>query len=151
MRTATSLRLGWTLALCGIAGIALAAPVVKENAVFWNPGGKVDFRATVNGIHEVQADNPMPGLHLDIKANGHALDVYVAPMDFVLKYGIKISKGQDIVVKGMQAAGETGVVAAYEVTVGRYDAGIHIFHEEATYYMRNDAGPFWTETNGPDI
>ena len=31
----------------------------------------------------------MPGLHLDVNVKGVLTDVYIAPMDFVVKYAIK--------------------------------------------------------------
>jgi hypothetical protein len=126
----------------GVAGLALAATGPKEPVLV--AGGTADFMTTVNAIREVPAGNPMPGLHIDAKVNGRALDIYIAPMDFVLKFGIKVAKGNDIHIVGTLIKGaETDVVLAREIETGVATASG--FRPKLTIYLRNDDGPFWVD------
>jgi hypothetical protein len=132
----------------GVAGLALAGTGGPKEPVL-NPGGPVDFLTTVIAIREVPAGNPMPGLHIDAKVNGRALDIYIAPMDFVMKFGIKVNKGSDVhIVGAMVKGGETDLVLAREIETGiATSAG---FRPKLTIYLRNDDGPFWVDnTLGP--
>jgi len=141
----------WTMVLCGVAGIALAVPVVaKDQAAVLNPGGPVDFFATVSALREVPVGGELPGLHLDVKVKGHTMDVYVAPMDFVAKYGVNLAKGDEVHVVGMQT--ETNVVLARQITTGTFDnspRGGGAFRADTTVYLRGDDGPFWVEEVKP--
>ncbi|HWE53650.1 MAG TPA: hypothetical protein VG273_27925 [Bryobacteraceae bacterium] len=145
------MRKGTVLAVFfGVAGLALASPgALKEQAVVVTPGSTADFMTTVNAIREVPAGNPMPGLHIDTKVNGRALDIYIAPMDFVMKFGIKVAKGNDIHIVGAVLKGaEADVVLAREIETGiQTTTG---FRPRLTIYLRNDDGPFWVDnTVGP--
>jgi len=125
----------------GVAGLALAGgpkvPVV-------NTAAPVDFMAPVNAIREVPAGNPMPGLHIDAKVNGRALDIYIAPMDFVMKFGIKVNKGDDVHIIGNEAKTvDADVVLAREIETGIMTT--HGFRPKLTIYLRNDDGPFWVD------
>lgn len=141
----------WTVALCGAAAFALAAPVMAKDIVL-KPGGAVDFYATVNAVREVTVGNPMPGLHLDAKVKGRMMDIYIAPMDFVAKYGIKVSKGDEVRIVGQVTLGEAEVVLAREITTGKFDDKAGFFRETLTTYLRNDDGPFWEESRpGPGL
>ena len=94
----------------------------------------------------------MPGLHLDVKVNGQALDVYIAPMDFCRKFDVKVEKGDEVIVAGTQlqaVAGEPVVVLAREITTGIHDAKTGTFHPTLTVYLRNENGPFWVEPAAP--
>ena len=136
-----------TLIVCGVAGIALALPVkAQDRAAPSSPGATVDFIGTVTAVREVAAGKPMEGLHADVKVDKVTFDVYLAPMGFVRKYGIKVSKGEDLRVTGVRAkVGGAEVVLAREVTNGFTDARNGRFHAELTVYLRNDDGPMWIE------
>ncbi len=142
----------WNVVLCGVAGIALAVPLAaKDHTQVFNPGGPVDFFATVSAVREVPAGNPMAGLHVDVKIKGRVMDIYVAPLDFVAKYGVKIAKGDEVRVVGVQEM-EGNVVQAREITTGSFDnspRGGGMFRADMTIYLRNDDGPFWMEAPGP--
>jgi len=72
------------------------------------------------------------------------MDVYIAPMDFAVKYGIKISKGDNVHIVGAQvSSSEADVVLALSITTGSIDRKTGIFHEDMTIYLRNDDGPLW--------
>ena len=140
----------WTTVLCGVAGFALALPAVAKDQTAVNPGATVDLVATVSAVREVPAGNPMPGLHIDAKVKGRILDIYIAPMDFVAKYGVKIAKGDEVRVIGTQTKlGEAEVVLAREVTTGSFDNKAGAFHADLTVYLRNDDGPFFQEELQP--
>jgi hypothetical protein len=98
-----------------------------------------DFHVTVIAVREVPVGNPMPGLHLQAKVKGRMTDIYIAPVDFAAKCGVKVSKGDQVHIVGSQMrSGEADVVLAREITIGSYANG--------TYYLRNDDGPLWEET-----
>jgi hypothetical protein len=133
----------WTFVLCSVAGLAATAPAAaKINA--WNTGTNVDFYATVSIVREVPAGNPMPGLHLDAKVDGRLIDIYVAPMDFVMKYGVKLLKGDELHVLGIVDE-DARKILAREITTGTYDEKKGVFRPDMTFYLRNEAGPLWNE------
>lgn len=129
----------WAVAFCGVAGFVLPAPMAaKDQATALIPL-RVDFHATVSAVREVPAGSPMPGLHLDTEVKGQMIDVYIAPMDFVAKYELKISRGDEVHIVGSQTKSEEAdVVLAREITIGLYNRG--------TFYLRDDNGPLWVET-----
>jgi len=133
--------------LCGVAGIALAAPVIaKDLPVAFVPGTVVDFDATVSAVREVPAGNALPGLHVDVKVKGRTVDVYIAPIQFVQKYGVKVAKGDDVRIEGTESkVGQTEVVLARSITTGSFDNRSGAFRADLTVYLRNDDGPFWVD------
>jgi len=131
----------WKAVLCGVAGFALALPVAAKDVAL---NTTVDVQTTVGTLREVPAGNPLPGLHLDANIKGRVMDIYVAPMDFALKYGVKVSKGDYVHIVGTQVrSGEADVVLARSITTGSIDKRTGIFHEDMTVYLRNDDGPLW--------
>jgi hypothetical protein len=133
----------WKVALCGLAGFALAMPVTAKDDVV-NNGVAVDIHTTVSAVREVPAGDPLPGLHIDAKIKGRVTDIYIAPLDFVKKYDVKVSKGQDVHIVGTEAKeGDAEVVLTREITTGSIDRRTGIFHENMTIYLRNDEGPLW--------
>jgi hypothetical protein len=133
----------WTVVLCGLTGFALAAVPAAAKDVALN-GAAVDVRTTVSAVREVPAGNPLPGLHLDAKVKGRMMDIYLAPMDFVVKYEVKARKGDEVHIVGTEAkSGDADVVLAREITTGSIDKRTGIFHEDMTIYLRNDEGPLW--------
>jgi hypothetical protein len=133
----------WGVVLCGLAGFALTLPAAPKD-VTWNPGALVDVQITVGALREVPAGNPLAGLHLDAKAEGRVMDIYIAPTDFAAKYGVKVSKGEYVHIVGMQVkSGDEDVVLARAITTGSVDKRTGIFHENMTIYLRNDGGPLW--------
>jgi hypothetical protein len=127
---------GITAILFGVAGLAIAR---DPN---YNPGTAVQFQTTVAAVRVVPEGNPLPGLHLDAKVKGRMLDIYIAPMSFVTKYGVKVEKGDFAEIEGMQDQDE---VLAKSVTTGIYDRVRGIFHPDLTIYLRDESGPFWVE------
>jgi len=107
------------------------------------PATAVDVRTTVVGTREVPT-GPLAGLHFDAKIKGKVVDVFVAPLDFVKKYDIQVTKGQEVHLVGTETT-EAGadVILGREVTTGKVDPKTGIFHENMTIYLRNDAGPLW--------
>jgi hypothetical protein len=131
----------WTVVFCGLAGSALIVPAAARDTTSNIP---VDVHTTVTAVREVPAGNPLPGLHVDAKIKGQIMDIYIAPMDFVRKYDVKVAKGQDVHIIGTEAAeGDADVVLTREITTGAVDKKTGIFHENMTIYLRNDAGPLW--------
>lgn len=131
----------WRVLLCGLAGVALAVPCAAKDVVL---GSAVDARTTVADVREVPAGNALPGLHVDAKVKGRMVDVFIAPMNFVVKYDIKVKKGDDVHIVGTEVnSGDTDVVLAREITTGAVDRKTGIFHENMTIYLRNDEGPLW--------
>ena len=136
-----------TLVLCGLAGLAFAVPASAKDVVL--PGGQVKFDASVNAVRTVAAGNPLPGLHIDAKVNGHETDIYIAPADFASRYGVKVAKGDFVRIVGSLRAGEVDSVLAREISTGLYDAAHNIFRPTLTIYLRNDEGPLWVESTKP--
>ena len=133
----------WKVVLCGLAGLALAVPAAAKDDVV-NSGVAVDIHTTVSAVREVPAGDPLPGLHIDAKIKGRLTDIYIAPLDFVRKYDVKVSKGQDVHIVGTETKeGEADVVLTREITTGALDRRTGIFHENMTIYLRNDEGPLW--------
>jgi hypothetical protein len=129
----------------GLAAFAFAAPAMAKDIVL-NPGGAVKFDATAGTVREVPAGNPLPGIHFDAKVNGRLTDVYLAPTDFAVRYGVKVSKGEYVRIVGVQKG---DVVLAREITTGVYDEAHNIFRPTLTIYLRNDEGPLWVESSKP--
>src|SRR5690242_11699862 len=82
----------WTVALCGVAGLALASPATAKDEA----SAPVDFYVTVGATHQVPEGNPLPGLHVDAKVKGRTMDIYIAPMNFVNRYEVKVSRGDEM-------------------------------------------------------
>jgi hypothetical protein len=135
------------MVLLGLAGLAFAAPAAKDITVL--PGGQVRFDTSVNAIREVPAGNPLPGLHIDVKVNGHAEDVYISPVNFAMRYGVKVAKGDYVRIVGSATAGDPDTILAREITTGLYDPAHNVFRPTLTIYLRNDEGPLWVETTKP--
>jgi hypothetical protein len=134
------------LMLFGLAGFAAqAAP--KDIVIA--PGALTKFDVTVNNIREVPAGNALPGLHIDAKVNGRAMDIYLCPVDFAVKYGVKVAKGDYVRVVGSAAPEKENVFLVREISTGLYDQAHNIFRPTLTVYLRNDDGPFWVETSKP--
>jgi hypothetical protein len=128
------------IAFCGIAGFVLAASAAAKDEVA--QGAPVDVFVTVGATRQVPAGNPLPGLHIDAKVKGRMTDFYIAPMDFVTKYDVKVSTGEEMHILGTELTpNEAGVVVAREITSGKYNRGV--FHANMTIYLRNDEGPLW--------
>ena len=130
----------WTFVFCGVAASALTLPALARD----NGGTPVDVHTVITGLHEVPAGSPLPGLHAEAKVNGKVVDIYIAPTDFVKRYDIKVSKGDEVHLIGTETAqGEEDLVLSREITKGTLDRRTGIFRENMTYYLRNDAGPLW--------
>jgi hypothetical protein len=126
--------------LCGLAGFALAVSGAAKDVVL---NAAVDVETTVGALHEVSAGT-LPGLHLDANVKGRVMDVYIAPMDFAAKYGVKVSKGDYVHIVGTQVrSGDADVVVARSITTGSIDKRTGTFQENMTVYLRNDEGPLW--------
>jgi len=131
-----------SVVLCGLAGFALTVSAVAKDVAF-KAVAAVDAETTVGALHEVTA-GPLPGLHLDAKVRGQVMDIYIAPMDFAAKYGVRVSKGDYVHIVGTEVkSGDANVVVARSITTGSIDKRTGIFHEDMTVYLRNDDGPLW--------
>jgi hypothetical protein len=128
--------LGITAVLFGVAGLAIA-----KDPMF-NPGMQVQFQTTVAAVRVVPEGNPLPGLHLDAKVKGRMVDIYIAPMSFVTRYGVRVGKGDFAEIEGTQIHDD---VLAKSITTGIYDKVRGIFRPDMTIFLRDEAGPFWVE------
>lgn len=140
----------FTILAVAAASLALAAPALARNVILWVPGTTVDFKTVVNGVREIPAGMPMPGIHLDVTVEGHAVDVYVAPKDFATKFDVKVAKGDTVIVAGKlmaPTAGTNDVLLANEISTGEFHGGI--FKVTLTVFLRNADGPFWVEPAVP--
>src|ERR1019366_9085331 len=116
----------------GLAAFAFTVPAMAKDIVL--SGGPVKFDAIAGAVREVPAGNPLPGIHVDAKVNGRATDIYIAPTDFAMRYGVKISKGEYVRVAGTLKAGDADVVLAREITTGNYDQAHNVFRPTLTIY-----------------
>lgn len=128
---------------------AFLTPLTAKDIVF-TPGVAVRFDATVLAVREVPAGNALPGLHVDAKVNGRATDIYLAPVEFAMRYGVKVAKGDYVRIVGYPTAASSDVILAREITTGLYDRAHDIFRPTLTIYLRNDDGPFWVEAKPID-
>lgn len=62
------------------------------------PGAaSVDVRGTVSEVHVVPAGSPLVGVHVTLKTKaGEALDVYLAPRDFLNMLKMTVAVGDEI-------------------------------------------------------
>jgi hypothetical protein len=58
----------------------------------------------------------LPGIHFDARVNGRAADIYIAPTDFAVRYGVSVSKREYVRIAGALEAGDTDAVLAREIT-----------------------------------
>lgn len=116
--------------LCGMVLLAPATPLrAKQDA-------GVDFYAMVIEVREAPVGSPLPGLHLNAKVNGRVTDIYLAPVDFLDRYGMTFAKGDDVhVVGSLIKVGAADLVLAREIAVG--------VSNRRTLYLRDDKGPLW--------
>jgi len=129
----------WTVVMCGVVGCALTLPALGRDN-----GSAVDVRTTIASVHEVPAGNALPGLHAEAKIKGKLVDIYIAPMDFVKKYDVRVKPGDEVHLIGTETVeGSEEVVLGREITTGALDRRTGIFHENMTIYLRNDEGPLW--------
>lgn len=127
--------------LCSVAGIAVAASGAAKDIVFNTP---VDVETTVSALHEAPAGSALPGLHLDANVKGRMMDIYISPVNFAERYGVRISKGDYIHIVGTQLrTGGADVVVARAISTGSVDKRTGTFREDMTIYLRNDDGPLW--------
>ena len=137
IRVSTRVR---NVVLCGLAGFALAITAAAKDIVL---NSAVDVETTVSALREVPT-GPLAGLHLEANVKGHMMDVYVSPMNFAAKYGVKVSKGDYVHIVGTQVkSGDSDVVLARAISTGSVDRRTGIFREDMTIYLRNDEGPLW--------
>jgi hypothetical protein len=136
MRNEAFRTMALTAVLCGAAGLAMA----RDPG--FHPGTPVEFQTTVNAVRVVPEGNPLPGLHIDAKVKGQLLDIYIAPMTFVTKYGMTVEKGAIAVIQGTQIEDS---VLARSITTGVADKVHGTFHPDLTIYLRDDSGPFWVD------
>jgi hypothetical protein len=140
MRQETTRTQIWKVLLCGLAGFSLAMPAVAKDMNI-NQG---EFRVTVNAVRVVPDGNPMAGLHLDARMkNGKTVDVYIAPLSFATKYGVKVEKGDTAIIEGLMSE---DLIQARSITTGITDK-LGTFRPDMTIYLRNENGPFWVETS----
>ena len=126
--------------LCGVASVALAATAIAKDFALTTA---VDVETTVAALHEVSA-GPLAGLHLDANVKGKVVDVYISPMNFAARYGVKVAKGDYIHIVGTEVkSGDGDVVVARSISTGAVDKRTGIFREDMTIYLRNDEGPLW--------
>lgn len=131
----------WSVILCGFAGFALAMTAAAKDVVL---NTAVDLETTVTAVHEAPANDPFPGLHLAANIKGRATDIYISPMNFAVKYGVKVSKGDYVHIVGTQLkSGDADIVVARAITTGSVDKRTGMFREDMTIYLRNDNGPLW--------
>jgi len=129
------------IALCGVAGFALALTAAAKDIALTSA---VDVETTVAALHEAPAGSEFPGLHLDASVKGHVVDVYISPASFASKYGVKVAKGDYVHIVGTEMkSGTSDVVVARSISTGSVDKRTGIFREDMTIYLWNDAGPLW--------
>lgn len=84
----------------------------------------------------------LPGLHLDARLNGHATDIYLAPLDYFANFEMAFSKGDEVKVTGsLTRMDGIDYVLVREISVGRM-----------TLYLRTDDGtPVWNIETEPTL
>ena len=138
MRSETRTQL-WKVLLCGMAGLSLAVAAMAKDLALHNG----EFVVTVTAVRVVPDGGPMPGLHLDAAVKGgRTMDVYIAPMTFVTKYGVKVEKGDTAIIEGLQNG---DLVQAKSITTGITNKGSGVFRPDLTIYLRGENGPFWAD------
>jgi hypothetical protein len=105
----------------------------------YNPATVINVMATVTDIREVPRGNPLTGIHLAVKVESEALEIYLGPADFVKQFEITFARGNEIQVIGSKIKfGAAHIVLAREVR-----------KEEITLYCRDKKGePNWKIDGG---
>jgi hypothetical protein len=101
-----------TLALAATALQTFAASPVSAapNEPAYNPATIVSVTGTVTSVRQVAAGNPLAGVHLTLKSNSGALDVYVGPAEFLKFLKASFPVGDQIQVIGSKVKFENADV-----------------------------------------
>ena len=103
----------------------------------YDPAAMVDVQGAVTDVREVAAPNPMKGLHLSVKSDSGAFDVYLAPMEYLKDFGVTFAKGDRV-----QVAGSKVKFQGAEVILAR-----EVRRDQDMIYLRDSQGkPFWLAT-----
>ncbi len=130
-----------TAVLFGIAALLAPMPArpgqtnpVEQDPRF-DPASVVSVEGTVTDIREAPKGGPLNGLHLIVNTDKDpAVEVYIAPMQFLKDLQISYAKGDRIQISGSKVKFGTGtIVLAREV-----------HRDSDTAYLRDARGkPYW--------
>lgn len=133
---------GSVLASILLAAWALTARPVAgaEQGPRYDPATVIDVMARVTDVREAPRTDPLSGLHLLVRTDREALDIYLAPVGFVQEFEVIFVKGDRVQIIGSRVKfGGGSVVLAREVRKGA-----------TTLYLRDRKGePNWSSSPKP--
>ncbi len=100
----TEIRLLALLLAFGASSASAAKDAKTSLEPVYDPATVVDVKVTVIGIREAPMTEPLNGLHLTVKTDTEAFDIYVGPTDFVKIFEITFAKGDKIQVVGSKVS-----------------------------------------------
>jgi hypothetical protein len=88
----------YILSVSALALAVTAGQAFANNDPVYNPATEVNVHGTVTGVRQVPSGNPLAGVHLTVQTKTGAVDVYLAPGDFLklLKTGFKTGEQIDV-------------------------------------------------------
>jgi hypothetical protein len=91
----------------------------KTNEPTYNPATMVDVEGTITAIRQVPVGSALEGVHLTVKTKTAAVDVYLAPADFLRIFKTNFPVGYDVRVVGSKVNfGAADVILTNEVDIG---------------------------------
>ena len=134
----TGIRLFALLLAFGASSASAAKDAKTDPEPVYDPATVVDVKVTVIGIREAPMTEPLDGLHLTVKTDTEAFDIYVGPTDFVKIFGITFAKGDKVQVVGSKVKFDgVDLVLARQVS-----------RRETTFILRDKNGePFWKHSS----
>lgn len=121
--------------LPALAAAVEAETVRAEEGPRYDPATVIDVMVTVVEVRNVPRTATEPGVHVTVKLDSQAVDVYLGPADFVKEFEISFEAGDRLQVIGSRVKFRgADVVLAREVR-----------KQQATVYLRDRRGvPNWS-------
>jgi hypothetical protein len=103
-----------------ISVFALGATAFAANDPAYTPATIVDVDGTITAVHNVPAGSPLEGTHLTVKTKTGAIDVYLAPAEFLRIFKTNFPVGNEVEVIGSKIKFQNSdVILTKEVLVGQ--------------------------------
>lgn len=113
--------LGVCVFMLGATAFAASNQPVKPAAEpAYNPATVVDIDGIITGVRQVPAGSALVGMHLTVKTKSAAMDVYLAPSDFMRIFRTNFPVGAEVEVIGSKVKSATGdVILTRDVAIGQ--------------------------------
>lgn len=110
----------FTKVVLSVSALALMMiPAKAASGPAYDPATAVAVSGTVTAVRVVPAGQPLAGVHVMVKTKANAVDVYLAPKDFMNFLKTDFVAGDEIDVTGSRVkSGNGDVILAREVSDG---------------------------------